>query len=294
VRRNGGVRIRPARSGDEQALGRVLRDAFTGIAERHGFATDFPSSEYAEGLAATLIAAPAYRGVVAEVRGKLAGTAFVNVSDPVRGIGPVAVAPEGQGRGVGRALMLAVMQEGSGGAGLRLTQDGFNLSSLTLYTSLGFEVKEPLVLRLGRPHGLEPPPSGLVVRRLREGDVDACSELCRRVHGVERRAELRLGLATGLPGHVAERDGHLVAYATTVSLWQRAHGVAETSDDLIGLLAGAATQDPGPISLLVPTRDAKLHAWCVAHKLRAVKPMNLMAHGDYQEPRGAWFPSVAY
>jgi len=294
VRRNGGVRIRPAQAGDERELGRVLQAAFTGIAERHGFATDFPSGEYAQGLAATLIAAPAYRGVVAEVRGRVGGTAFVNVSDPVRGIGPVAVAPEGQGRGVGRALMEAVMEAGSGGAGLRLTQDGFNLASLTLYTSLGFEVKEPLVLRIGRPHGLEPAPGGITVRRLRDDDIDACDELCRRVHGIERRAELRLGLATGLPGYVAERDGRLVAYATTVALWQRAHGVAETSEDLLGLLGGAAHNEPGPISLLCPTRDAALHAWCVEHKLRAVKPMNLMAHGDYQEPRGAWFPSVAY
>jgi hypothetical protein len=25
-----------------------------------------------------------------------------------------------------------------------------------------------------------------------------------------------------------------------------------------------------------------------------VKPMNLMALGEYQEPRGSWFPSVLY
>ena len=105
---------------------------------------------------------------------------------------------------------------------------------------------------------------------------------------------MRLGLATGLPGHVAERDGRLVAYATTASLWQRAHGVAETSEDLLGLLSGAAKADPGPVALLVPMRDAALHRWSVDHRLRAVKPMNLMAYGTYQEPRGAWFPSVAY
>lgn len=293
MRRNG-VHIRPAQPGDEVALGRVLREAFTSIAERHGFATDFPSGEYAEGLAATLIAAEPYRGVVAEVKGRIAGTAFVNVSDPVRGIGPVAVSPARQGRGVGRAVMEAIMEEGAGGTGLRLTQDGFNLSSLTLYASLGFEVKEPLVLRIGRPHGLQAPPDELHVRRMHPDDVDACADLCMCVHGIERRAELRLGLSTGLPGHVAERDGRLVAYATTVALWQRAHGMAETSDDLIGLLTGAAHNDPSPVSLLVPTRDAALHNWCVAHRLRAVKPMNLMAYGDYQEPRGAWFPSVAY
>ena len=293
MRRNG-VTIRAARPGDERVLGRVLREAFTGIAERHGFLSDFPSGDYAEGLASTLIAAPPYRGVVAEVGGKVAGTAFVNVSDPVRGIGPVAVAPSGQGRGVGRALMEAIMEVGSGGSGLRLTQDGFNLASLSLYRSLGFAVKEPLVLLVGRPHDLEPPSRELSVRRLRDTDVDACAELCRRIHGVERRAELLSGLATGLPGWVGERDGGIVGYATTVSLWQRAHGMAETGEDLIAMIAGAAHAEPAPLSLLVPTRDAALHAWCSRHRLRAVKPMNLMAFGDYQEPRGAWFPSVAY
>ena len=29
-------------------------------------------------------------------------------------------------------------------------------------------------------------------------------------------------------------------------------------------------------------------------RVRLVKPMNLMALGDYQEPSGAWFPSVLY
>jgi len=28
--------------------------------------------------------------------------------------------------------------------------------------------------------------------------------------------------------------------------------------------------------------------------MRVVKPMTLMAMGQYQEPRGCWFPSVLY
>jgi hypothetical protein len=34
--------------------------------------------------------------------------------------------------------------------------------------------------------------------------------------------------------------------------------------------------------------------WGLEEGLRLVKPMNLMALGEYQEPRGSWFPSVLY
>jgi len=48
-----------------------------------------------------------------------------------------------------------------------------------------------------------------------------------------------------------------------------------------------------PLALLVPARS-RLFAWCLGEGLRSVKPMNLMTLGFYQEPRGAWFPSVLY
>ena len=39
---------------------------------------------------------------------------------------------------------------------------------------------------------------------------------------------------------------------------------------------------------------AGLLRWCLEEGLRLQKPMNLMAVGDYREPRGSWFPSVVY
>jgi hypothetical protein len=48
-----------------------------------------------------------------------------------------------------------------------------------------------------------------------------------------------------------------------------------------------------PIAFLVPLRSG-LFRWTLAEGLRLVKPMNLMALGEYQEPRGSWFPSVLY
>jgi len=47
-------------------------------------------------------------------------------------------------------------------------------------------------------------------------------------------------------------------------------------------------------NLLAPTRRAPLFRWCLEAGMRAVKPMNLMTLGDYQEPSGAFFPSVLY
>jgi hypothetical protein len=69
--------------------------------------------------------------------------------------------------------------------------------------------------------------------------------------------------------------------------------VAESDEDMQALLLGAAAQSEEPISLLAPMRW-ELFRWCRGEGLRLVKPMNLMARGSYQEPSGAWFPSVIY
>ena len=37
-----------------------------------------------------------------------------------------------------------------------------------------------------------------------------------------------------------------------------------------------------------------LFRWTLEQGLGVVKPMNVMARGGYQEPRGSWFPSVLY
>jgi hypothetical protein len=89
------------------------------------------------------------------------------------------------------------------------------------------------------------------------------------------------------------RDGNVAAFATTLTFWPMAFGVAENDADMQALLLGAAAKSEEPISLLAPLRW-ELFRCCRAEGLRLVKPMNLMARGSYQEPRGAWFPSVIY
>ena len=85
------------------------------------------------------------------------------------------------------------------------------------------------------------------------------------------------------------RDGRITAYASSVTFWPMNHGVAESDEDMSALLLGAAAAVDDPIAFLVPLRSP-LFRWSLTEGLRLVKPMNLMALGEYHEPRGSWYP----
>jgi hypothetical protein len=89
---------------------------------------------------------------------------------------------------------------------------------------------------------------------------------------------------------VVEHDGRVSGYATDVAFF--GHAAAETNRDLLALI-GAAPVFGGP-GFLVPLRNAPVFNWCLAHRLRVVQVMTLMSLGLYNEPQGAWLPSVLY
>ena len=282
-------KLRNATPVDAAACGAVIYDAFKTIQERHGFAPDFPSAEAATDFAKMLTSHPGIFGAVADVDGRLAGCGFLWQRDPIRGIGPITVNPQDQGRGIGRRLMAVLLEYARGAAGVRLVQDAFNTGSFALYASLGFVVREPLMLVQGTPKSIPSAP----VRPLAEADLGACATIAQQVHGYERGAELRDALVFLKP-FVVERGGCVRGYLTMPAFWPANHGVAETDEDMAALLAGAAAQTGAPISLLVPVRQDELLRWCLREGLRLVKPMTLMTIGAYREPKGAYFPSVIY
>lgn len=285
-----GITLREAEPSDTSELARICFEAFGSLHDHHRFARDFPVIEAAEMMIGNLISHPRIWGVVAERSGRVLGSNFLDERDPIRGVGPVTVDPEGQNAGVGRRLMQAVIERAAGARGIRLLQDAFHIRSLCLYQSLGFDVKEPVALMTGKPR--RGPAESVEVRPVSEGDLDECETLCRKVHGFERTNELRDATHASAPV-LAERDGRIVAYATTVTFWPMAHGVAECEEDMKALLLGASATMDEPVAFLVPLRSG-LFAWGLSEGLRLVKPMNLMAIGEYQEPDGAWFPSVLY
>lgn len=288
------ITIRPATDADAQACGRICYEGFRAVTDRHGYPPVFASIEVATRRLAAFLANPSVFGLVAELDGerRIAGFNFLSERDPIRAIGPIAVDPSLHGYGIGRRLMRSALDRAVGAPSVRLVQEGYNIQSLSLYASLGFDAREVYAVVTGTP---APAPllSDWEVRPLRDGDIPVCEALQIRVLGYSRLNELREILVTGAP-LVALRDGRLRAYASMPTNWQANHAMAETDEDLQALLLGAAQIRREPLALLIPVRRAELFRWCLAQGLRAVRPMTLMSMGEYRAPQGTYVPSVLY
>jgi predicted N-acetyltransferase YhbS len=288
------ITIRSATEADTNACGRICYEGFRAVTDRHGYPPVFASIEFATRRLAAFLANPSVFGLVAELEGngRIAGFNFLSERDPIRAIGPIAVDPSLHGFGIGRRLMQAALDRARGAPSVRLVQESYNIQSLSLYASLGFDAREVYAVVTGTPAPAALPPDW-EIRPLRDGDIPACEALQQRVLGYSRTNELRETLAIGAP-LAALRDGRLRAYASAPTSWQANHGMAQTDGDLQALLLGAARIRPEPLALLIPVRRAELFRWCLAQGLRAVRPMTLMSVGKYQEPQGAYVPSVLY
>lgn len=274
---------------DAEHAGAVCFAAFKAIAEQHGFPPDFPSPASAIALMNDLLTRSDFYGVVAESGGTVVGSNFLAEGGVIAGVGPLTVDPAVQNGKLGRQLLLNVLERARarGVAGVRLVQAAYHQRSLSLYTKLGFAAREPLSTLQGPP--IEAEVAGHVVRRASAADVAACNALCMRVHGHERGTELAAAVQRN-EATLVERDGRITGYATAIGFF--GHAVAETNDDLKALI-GFARAFSGP-GFLLPTRNTELLRWCLVQGLRIVQPMTLMSVGLYNEPAGAYLPSVLF
>jgi predicted N-acetyltransferase YhbS len=283
------IKLRAATPDDAQRCGTICYEAFKAIANEHNFPPDLPSAEVTIGLLSKLIANPRFYGVVAEIDNQIVGSNFMDERSAIAGIGPITIDPTVQDRGVGRALMRDCMARAAERRvpGVRLVQAGYHTRSLSLYTKLGFVTREPLAVMQGSPLGVQI--SGYAVRKASDADLQACDRVFFKVHGFDRSAQMLDAIKEGI-ATVVEHDGRLNGYATVVGFF--GHAVAETDDGLKALI-GAATAFAGP-GFLLPTRNWELFRWCLDNGLRVVEPMTLMSVGLYNEPAGAFLPSVLY
>jgi GNAT superfamily N-acetyltransferase len=256
------IGLRPGTPDDAGPAGTICYEAFKTIAEQHGFAPDFPSSDDTTDLISHLLSRSDIHAVIAERDGRVVGSNFLWEGDAVAGVGPITVDPSVQNRAVGRQLMEAVLERArqQGISSVRLVQAAYHARSLSLYTKLGFVVREPLAVLQGQPSGL--PVNGRAVRTATEADLDAAHELCRRVHGYDRVSALRDAIGQGT-ATVVEDDGRITGYASEIGFL--GHAVGETTDDLTALIA-AAPSFSGP-GFLVPMRNAELFRWCLEQGL---------------------------
>lgn len=281
--------VRPATREDSSVCGEICYRAFFKINAEHNFPCDFPDPEHAIGLLTMMFTTPGFYCVVAENTDGIVGSNVLDERSTIMGIGPITVDPDAQNSRIGRKLMQAVMDRASerGAAGIRLVQATFHNRSLSLYTSLGFDVREPLACMQGRTQQREVP--GCTVRAAQPEDLDSCNTIARKVHGFDRGTDLAHAIQQG-KAVVVERGGRITGYAGDVAFFS--HETAETNLDLQAMIA--SVESFGGPGILVPMRNSALFRWCLSNGLRVVQPLTLMSTGLYNEPQGAWLPSILF
>ena len=283
------LHLRNGNPEDAEAYGIICYRAFKTIAEAHNFPPDFPTPEAAIGLFSYLLSNEAVYSVVAEADGRPSGSNFLWESDSIAGVGPITIDPAVQNKSVGRKLMEAVLERAKkkNVAGVRLVQAAYHNRSLSLYTKLGFDAREPLSLMQGPALKLSIP--GYTIRKATMEDLEACNLLAFHLHGFNRNGELKQAVQAG-NAMVSEFNDRIMGYTTGIAFF--GHSVAETNDALKALI-GAAENFSGP-GFLLPTRNADLLRWCLHNGLKIVQPMTLMSTGLYNETKGAFLPSILF
>jgi predicted N-acetyltransferase YhbS len=284
-----GVIVRAATPADSDACAEICYQAFFKLSAKHGFPCDFPGPEAAAGVLSMMFSNPGFYCVVAESGGRIVGSNCLDERSLIAGIGPITVDPDTQNLGVGRKLMQAAMDQvrERHPAGVRLVQAAFHNRSLSLYTTLGFDTREPLSCVQGRTRERNVP--GCVVRPAQSDDLEACNTLSRNVHGFDRGTDLADSVQHKT-AVVVERAGRVTGYASALAFF--GHATAETNLDMQALIASA--ESFGGPGILVPTRNSALLRWCLANGLQIVQPLTLMSVGLYNEPSGAWLPSILF
>jgi predicted N-acetyltransferase YhbS len=283
------ITLRPGRPEDAPMLGKICFEAFNSISSKHGYPCDFPSAEFAAGALGVLLKHPKFYSVVAESSGKVIGSNFLDERAKITGVGPITVDPAYQNSKAGRELMLDVMRRSAeiGAAGSRLVQAAYHTRSLALYSKLGFETREPFSNFNGAPPKKKFP--GREVRRATKGDFQACNHLCEAVHGHHRGGELSDSVDCG-DALVVEAEGRITGYSTGLAYF--AHSVGESNEDIMALITHVDSFG-GP-GIIVPTRNYALLKWCLTNGLRINQQLTLMTTGLYNEPRGAYLPSILF
>ena len=294
-------RSRPGKIEDANKVGKVIFEAFSAIADKHSFPPDFPSVDVARGLASSLLSNPRFYSIVAEDntsnggedKNSIVGSNFLDErSNIVAGVGPLTIDPKYQNKGTGRQLMINVLERAKNKnfPAIRLLQASYHSRSLALYTTLGFEVREPISNMQGKP--IQEAIPGRSVRAATESDTESCNTICKTVHGHDRNGELQDSIKQG-SAKVVLHENKITGYTCGLTFFN--HSVGLTNDDLKALISSATNDDSyGGPGILIPSRNTQLFRWCLNNGLRLVQQLTLMTIGLYNEPAGSYMPSILY
>jgi GNAT superfamily N-acetyltransferase len=288
------IEVIPVKAEHVPELGRICYEAFGALHDRHAIPRDFDSVDVACMVVGMMASRPDFVGFAAVEGGRLIGSNFIAFTDAVAGVGPITVDPASQSRGVGRALMRAVLDEAArrGVPMVRLMQEAVNATSLSLYTSLGFSWRDAAAI-MQLKGGRDRDPG---VRPMTERDLADVERLSTAQYGHSRVNEVAWALRNNWPTLVRERGGakagggRVTGYLVPGFL---GHGFAESDEDLVALLGEVEHATPPPFhKMLVPLSQPDLYRELLARGCRTKKVMNYMSVGPYEAPRGAWLPSI--
>jgi ribosomal protein S18 acetylase RimI-like enzyme len=271
-------------------IGRICFEAFKELQEEHGFSPDLPTMELAQQVLGMMVQRDDFYGVVALRDGQPVGSNFLSLMDPIAGVGPVTIDCSCQGQGIGRALMQDVIDHArrKNIEQVRLLQDSHNVASLSLYASLGFDVKDTVAFMQAAPAAQ----ADNSVRPVAESDLPGIEDLFKRIYKNSRRNEVAAAAPYGFPAFVREHQGRVTGYLLPGTF---GHGIAETEDDAMALIGeGARRLSPELARFFCPLSEGSFYRKAVQSGSRAIKVMNYMKLGPYGHPDEVWMPSGLY
>ncbi len=289
--------ITPILAEHVEDAGRVIHEAFYDIATRHGFPPVFDSLQTATGIARLMVAVERWSAFMVSEDGVPVGVNFLDERGEAGGVGPVAVAVDRQGAGIGRRLMEDLLDR-AGRAGMesvRLVQYTYNVGSYALYSSLGFNAVDMPVHVSGVLDPREQP--GAAIREGQPGEAADLAPLGREILGYDRGGELET-MAMLAPPLVVEREGRPAGYLCrfpprdgTYCGYGAARDEAAMRDLII---AAARFGDGGPLSLAIPASQPDLLRWALRCGLHIGWLETMRVYGRYEKPNGAYIPSGWY
>ena len=282
------IRLVPAEPQHVSELGSICFESFREIHDQACVTRDFPTVDIARQVLGMLVQRDDFYSVSALDDGRLVGSNFLSLMDPVAGVGPITVDPSAQSQGIGRTLMQDVIDYAHRNniEQVRLMQDSFNVASLSLYASLGFDVKLPVAFMQAAPLA----EADNSVRPITEPDLPAIEELSERIYKNSRRNEVAAAAPYGFAALLRERQGRITGYLLPGIF---GHGVAETEEDALTLIGESARRLPPEIArFFCPLTESSFYREALRAGCRVIKVMNYMTLGPYEQPEEVWMPSV--
>jgi GNAT superfamily N-acetyltransferase len=244
--------LRPATKEDDYNLFvPVILEAFANIAQRSGLPDDLSREQICVDCVVSLLDCEVVLAID-KATGKIIGYNALDTEAEDKaaiGVGPIAVLPSWEGKGVGKQLMLYVMKKAAelGFKSTRLVVNAHNPGAFGLYAALGYETKLPLALVYGLlstewNENYQPPQvdaSKLTLSKMTVDDIEECCQLSVKVTGISRSKELAYYIKAGdekanarahsfVPYVMREEGKGIVAYSSGVNII--CHTVAETNE----------------------------------------------------------------